>query len=56
LDIHSTLNKDIYFIFFEIGTDQQTTYSKFLINPHVWLVCAIIWNQHPSLAGKGLKP
>jgi len=50
------LNKDIYFIFFEIGTDQQTTYSKFLINPHVWLVCAIIWNQHPFLAGKGLKP
>jgi len=56
LNIHSTLNKDIYFIFFEIGTDQQTTYSKFLINPHVWLVCAIFWNQHPSLAGKGLKP
>tara|TARA_B100001146_G_scaffold55003_1_gene48223 strand:- start:667 stop:873 length:207 start_codon:yes stop_codon:yes gene_type:complete len=56
LNIHSTLNKDIYFIFLGIGTGQQITYLKFLINPLVLLVCVIIWNHHQFMAGKGLRP
>ena len=56
LNIHSTLNKDIYFITLVIGTGQQITYLKFLINPYVWLVYAIFWNHHQFMAGKGLRP
>jgi hypothetical protein len=56
LDMHDTLNKDIYSISLGIGSGQQITYLKFLINPLVWQVCAIIWNHHQSLAGKGLRP
>jgi hypothetical protein len=56
LNIQSTLNKDIYFIFLGIGTSQPITYLKFLINPLVWLLCAIFWNHHQFIAGKGLRP
>jgi len=56
LNIHSTLNKDIYFKFLGIGTGQQITYLKLLINPYVWLVYAIFWNHHQFMAGKGLRP
>ena len=38
LDIHTTLNKDIYSIFSGIDTDQQIAYLKIMINPLVWWV------------------
>jgi hypothetical protein len=56
LNIHSTFNNDIYFIFLGMGTGQQITYLKILINPLVWLLCAIFWNHHQFMAGKGLRP
>jgi len=49
------LNKDIYFIFLGIGTGQQIIYLKLLVNPLVWLVCAIFWKHHQFMAGKGLR-
>jgi len=49
------LNKDIYFKFLGIGTGQQITYLKLLINPLVWLVRAIFWNHHQFMVGKGLR-
>jgi cytochrome c biogenesis factor len=36
--MHDTLNKDIYSISLGIGSGQQITYLKFLINPLVWPV------------------
>jgi cytochrome c biogenesis factor len=38
LDMHDTLNKDIYSISLGIGSGQQITYLNFLINPLVWRV------------------
>ena len=38
LDIHTTLNKDIYSIFSGIDTEQQIAYLKIMINPLVWWV------------------
>ena len=54
--IGKELSKDIDFKFLGIGTGQHISYLKLLINPLVWLVCAIFWNHHQFMAGKGLRP